>query len=64
MKKQNVKNYVKKQLKNYNYINNKDLYNIMYSYETLKYYINFHRDNEELTEQLSEIIAEVQAEDY
>lgn len=64
MKKQNVKSTVKENLKNYNYINNKDLYNIMHAYEILKYYINFHGDNEELTEQLSEIIAELQAEDY
>ena len=68
MEEKSIENIIIERLKGYNYYKdiqeNKDLYNIMYAYETLKYYINFHRENEELTEQLAEIVAELQAEDY
>lgn len=63
-----IENIIAERLKEYIYYKdiqeNKDLYNIMHAYEILKYYINFHRENEELTEQLAEIVAELQAEDY
>lgn len=63
-----IENIISERLKKYIYYKdiqeNKDLYNIMYAYETLNYYINFHRENKELTEQLAKIVAELQAEDY
>lgn len=63
-----IENIIAERLKEYSYYKdiqeNKDLYNIMHAYETLKYYINFHREDKELTEQLAEIVAELQAEDY
>ncbi len=68
MEEKSMENTIVERLKKYSYYKdiqeNKDLYNIMYSYETLKYYINFHREDKELTEQLAEIVAELQAEDY
>ena len=68
MKEKSIENTIVEKLKKYSYYKdiqeNKDLYNIMHAYETLKYYINFHRENKELTEQLAEIVAELQAEDY
>lgn len=68
MEEKSIENTIVEKLKKYNYYKdiqeNKDLHNIMHAYETLKYYINFHRENKELTEQLAEIVAELQAEDY
>lgn len=68
MEEKSIENTIVEKLKKYSYYKdireNKDLYNIMHAYETLKYYINFHRENKELTEQLAEIVAELQAEDY
>lgn len=68
MEEKSIENIIIERLKGYNYYKdiqeNKNLYNIIHAYETLKYYINFHRENEELTEQLAEIVAELQAEDY
>ena len=68
MEEKSIENTIVEKLKKYSYYKdiqeNKDLYNIMHAYETLKYYINFHRENKELTEQLAEIVVELQAEDY
>lgn len=68
MKKLNLEQTVNEKLKKYSYyediLKNEDLCNILKACETLNYYINFHRENKELTEELSEIVAELIAEDY
>lgn len=63
-----LKEYLNETLKTYEFydemMKNKNLYNIIVAAETLNYYLNFYNPQEEQTEDLFDIVADITANDY